>query len=618
MHDDSREIDPFIPAWLRELVDKQYYERINKDLTLDKVIQDPEFLSSPLDHLALYTDHSVMHVKNVTQLLLKIIPKIHGVLIPKREQLRLDFMRGYGCVLAYLHDIGMVNPTQFGRMIHAEYLPHALYSEEFEHIFQLIWKNNIGGISWRVHTLILENKLDINPELMLRELLTFAYCHSKSSVPVEKINDKKALREHMQYCLMHTLTEMFYTKTIKKIESQIQKSNRDPVKKEALQAKLSSLQAEYALLEDKEEHNQQRSKTLSKYYRDFTKDSYAWLVMEGSPELTDFVEDIIDTARLLRCADAFRQRGTTLKTSADYQIFIDHLTGNAIYALSHNSDALFLLEVSKSINAAEANLEGLMLTLEGDLIFAFTRGQFATQEATDHAIANMARLVEDIQADVVGSFSTSLNHGQRKGEYVKKGQPMYILLESTDDNPDFNKLLAYKLIQNNPALAPIIKLVPSLKRIALAEKNRYLFGSSLNLTLEEKKQLLAKIEETGHRVKTIPMDVAFDFVKTAALKKDEQLLAAGDFAGFVYIPMGPGLTGFPLGGYKTFKLPAWMPFGNVGVIRGDVRNATIFAETPVEVLIIPREIYLQYWHTTYKVADTYEMAAHLREKKLKK
>lgn len=618
MHDESKEIDPFVPPYLREIIDKKYYEKINKDLTLDKVIHDPEFLKSPLDHLALYTDHSVMHVQNVTQLLLKLIPKIHGVLIPLRNRLRLDFMRGYGCVLAYLHDIGMVNPTQFGRMIHAEYLPHAVYSEDFEPVFQLIWKNNIGGISWRIHRLILENGLNINPELMLRELLTFACCHSKSSVSVDKINDKKALREHMQYCLMHTLTEIYYTKMLKKIASQIDTNEDDSVKKEALEARLAVLEKEYHELEDKEEHSHQRAEILSRYYKDFMQDSFAWLVSEASTELMDFVDDVIDTARLLRCADAFRQRGTRLKTSADYQIFIDHLSGNAIYALSHESDTLFLLEVSKSINAAEANLEGLMLTLEGDLIFAFTRGQFATQEATDHAIANMARLVEDIQADVVGSFSTSLNHAERKGEYTKKGQPMYILLESTDDNPDFNKLLAYKLIQNNPALAGIIKLVPSLKRIAPAEKNRYLFGAVLNLTLAEKKQMLKKIEATGHRIANIPMHLAFDFVKTARLEKDEQLLAAGDFAGFVYIPMGPGLTGIPLGGYKTFHLPAWMPFGNVGVIRGDVRNATIFAKIPVEVIIIPREIYLKYWHTTYKVSDTLEMAAHLQEKKSKK
>jgi hypothetical protein len=54
-----------------------------------------------------------------------------------------------------------------------------------------------------------------------------------------------------------------------------------------------------------------------------------------------------------------------------------------------------------------------------------------------------------------------------------------------------------------------------------------------------------------------------------------------------------------LGGYQPFHPKPFIPLGNVGVIRGDVRNAHIVAETALKVLMIPREIYLQYWHNTY-------------------
>jgi len=39
--------------------------------------------------------------------------------------------------------------------------------------------------------------------------------------------------------------------------------------------------------------------------------------------------------------------------------------------------------------------------------------------------------------------------------------------------------------------------------------------------------------------------------------------------------------------------------GITGVIRGDVRNATIVAEDDADVLIIPKDVYLRHWHRNY-------------------
>ena len=55
----------------------------------------------------------------------------------------------------------------------------------------------------------------------------------------------------------------------------------------------------------------------------------------------------------------------------------------------------------------------------------------------------------------------------------------------------------------------------------------------------------------------------------------------------------------PLGGYASFSVGAWMPVGITGIIRGAARNATITAQTPVTLLMIPREVYLNEWHRTY-------------------
>ena len=44
-------------------------------------------------------------------------------------------------------------------------------------------------------------------------------------------------------------------------------------------------------------------------------------------------DDAVDAVRLVRAADALRQRGTTLRTAAGYEIFIDAETGQAVFSL---------------------------------------------------------------------------------------------------------------------------------------------------------------------------------------------------------------------------------------------------------------------------------------------
>jgi carbonic anhydrase len=46
-----------------------------------------------------------------------------------------------------------------------------------------------------------------------------------------------------------------------------------------------------------------------------------------------------------------------------------------------------------------------------------------------------------------------------------------------------------------------------------------------------------------------------------------------------------------------------MPLGVTGVIRGAGRNATIRAEQTVQLIMIPKMIYLKYWHHPYTLAS---------------
>jgi hypothetical protein len=109
------QLDRYLPEQLRSHIEQCYYVRINAQARLDQAVHDPEFLSHLGEHMALISDHGVVHARDVAGQILQVLDTIHGVLIPVRDMDRLEFMKGYGVMLAYIHDIGMLDFSRFGR-----------------------------------------------------------------------------------------------------------------------------------------------------------------------------------------------------------------------------------------------------------------------------------------------------------------------------------------------------------------------------------------------------------------------------------------------------------------------------------------------------------------------
>jgi hypothetical protein len=92
---------------------------------------------------------------------------------------------------------------------------------------------------------------------------------------------------------------------------------------------------------------------------------------------------------------------------------------------------------------------------------------------------------------------------------------------------------------------------------------------------------------------------AFAHVRLTHVTEGETLIESDAPSAFVYIPLSPGLEIIPLGGYRRFQVQSWMPLGTTGVIRGEKRNATVVAQQPVTLLMIPGNAYLRHWHRTH-------------------
>lgn len=556
------ELDRWMPPSIRALIEQRFYLPVNEQARLEVLLRDPSFWDNLTDHVGLMADHGVVHMRDVAQQVLRVLDVVHGVLIPPRDAARFAFMQTYGVLAACLHDMGNSDFSSFGRLMHPEYASQQMFAPAQDDIVEGIWQDKCNEVVIRLQQLAERGRLAQSPQLVLRELLAMPMAHSKKKVPIGALNDAA----HLRTILVRTISTELRTLCTWQISASL--PDTSPC----------------------------TNPSVLRFYGDVTNEAYQWLVAD-EPALMELVADVIDTLRLLRCADALRQRGTVLKTSGGYEIFVDQQTANAVFALRLGDDRLYLLRGLSPISAGEANLASSEMDPGGHLRISFHRGGFSSGGAVAYAAACAAKVIQDIAADVITSFERPAHDASRP--WAQRAATMKIFLEETDDNLAFATLVCEQLAQGSPTLGQRVVIVPSLEQASALERDRYLEGEPVLWDRAARQQLLARVGESGHLIGQIDPEEAFEHVKLIELEPGEVLIEAGAPAAFVYIPLEAGLYVIPLGGYQSFSVQAWMPLGITGVIRGDVRNATVIARQPVQLLAIPRTIFLKQWHATY-------------------
>jgi hypothetical protein len=607
----AEQLDRYLPAPIRVWLEHTYYARINAQAQLEVALTDPTFYSDPAAHLALFNDHGIVHVRDVAQQVLRLLDHTHGRLIACRESERLDgFMKSYGALVAYLHDIGMIDARPSGRAMHPEFASQAVFEPAFDYVVDVIWQSDCGGIASRLRSLADAGALAQNPRLVLRELLAMANCHSKSKVPVAILNDFGLLREHMQRTIAEDLQVLYRLHQVERAWTAFaaaQRAERPAAEIAEMSDALCRAEAALAAADPAGELAAARHASLGRHYRDFQGDAFHWLVAEDSG-VRALAADVVDTLRVLRCGDALRQRGSLLKTSAGYEIFIDQTSADVLFALRRGAEQLLLTVLPVPIAAGESNVASSTLDHDGNLRISFHRGAFARPEVVQRAAYYAAYAVHDIQADVIDSFQPPAAREVGGAHKSLPAYPLQIVLEEVDDNPAFAGMVREQLEALSPQLTGRVQVVPwSQPGHSAAEPTyedaRYAAASTLTWSRAEQRAAAARLARGGHTMAAVRLESTFEQVRLLRLRAGETLLEAGTAARFVYIPLGEGLIGMPLGGYQPFASPAWLPVGNTGVIRGAQRNATIYATCDLTLLMIPQAVYLNAWHRPYKRAE---------------
>lgn len=582
------ELDQYISASIREFIEQNFYQQISNRATLLEIAKKNE----KFDHIdlkndiALFSDHGIIHMRDVAIRTVTVIKKSNGILMPYRSSYRLHFMESLGVMLAYLHDIGMVDFTEFGRAIHPQFAAQYVFSSAFDPIIKTLWNENCGNFAWRLENLKRKHIVNRNLHTILREILALSFGHSKKELSVENMRNFKLLREHTQMILSTTLNEQYLNK-----KSKLSRLIKDP---------------KIDRFSNKKNHD------FEKFYKNSTIESFDWL-SSTHPEALELIEDIIDTVGALRCADALRQRGTTMKTSAGYQIFLNQQTGDAVFALKEDKKGkIILLEEQVKHAIGEANIAASELTPSGDLRFSFYQGSFGSPEALKKVVEATAYIVNDVQEDVISGFTCP--HSKRENQ-SKSVDDIKILLEGIRENPHFIHLLHEELVRINPNIQEKIQLEPSLQYIEIKERDLYLAAQELDWDLNKKMEVLKKIGATGHNFEKIDPNKAFQSVRQVEIDAGTQLIKAESLPGFCYVPMNHGLVGLPIGGYESFHVLPWSLLGSTSIISGVIRNATITCSKKVKVLIIPREIYLKFWNFTYNTIEFLDKLHEIYDKK---
>ena len=555
--DDGDELDRFLSPEIRARLEERYWRPIERATIAESFMVDETFFADPGVHPGTFSDHGVVHVRDVARRAARLVGLLDGGLLPSRPVERRHLVEGSAVLMTYLHDIGMVAATPAGRRVHPQFAAQTALGVGFDDLAEQLWSTDAAGLRTRIEAVGLATAA-VPGDVVLREVLALSLCHSKSAVPAQLLDDPAALRALM---VRGAFTDL---------------ERQTAVPRDALW---------------NEPFDSAAPAPFVTRYGDVTNEAFAWLV-DARPAVREFVADVIDAIRVLRAADALRQRGTTQRTSAGYEICVDRRSGLAVMAL-RSRDRRFgaLLWLDKHHSIAEGNLRLVELTIGGSLRVAFHRGDFSDDGSIERVVMASATTIADVEADVLGSFRPPPGSA-RADRFVEVVPP--------PDNPAFATLVAAALEGHHPRLAGRTRLVDEphpIPRIEVADWYRR--GVAVTVDEPEIDRWFAELARHGLNLDTIDRRAALRDVRRSRLRAGEVVLSPRTAASVVVIPLEPGARVEPVGGYRAEQLHPWLPIGVTGVVRGAERNAAVIAEREVDVLAIPAERYLADWFRPY-------------------
>ena len=298
----------------------------------------------------------------------------------------------------------------------------------------------------------------------------------------------------------------------------------------------------------------------ARWYSDPVRDAYAWL---DSPRRARIARSW--TTRSTPCAwyappTRCVSAGTTLRTSAGYEIFIDADSGSAVFALrTEGNDRLFLLRADESGQRRRGQ--------------PAARVRDAARQPADRVPPRPVQLargggrgvrgdrvgVADVGADVLGAFAF-----RRPSPDLVRRAPRRRRCGSSSSarptSPRSPTRSRRRSPSRDPSLAARVAVVADLEAAAPAERARYLRGIAVPADGDEATRILRALGDRGMKVTAIDRRRAFEDVRRVGLDGGRGARRGRDVAG-VRVPRArrPGSGRSPSAATTHDDVPAWLP-----------------------------------------------------------
>ena len=548
-------LEDHLPHGLRRDLEESLWQPIEAGATLEVLLHDPSFLTDPGRHPAMFADHGVAHVRDVAAGLVRLVEVVNGVLLPARPAARMALIQAWGVALTYLHDVGMVDLSKVGRRTHAFHAAHVAFAPEADGLVEHLLSP--GRVRESLDEVERVDPFGVPLDTVVREVLSLAAAHSKSTVPTAALADPLELARLMRSVVFTSMAE--------------HRSSAGAPAGDVVPASWGRRVIDHPA----------------------PTRAYGWLTATSGPK-ADLVDDVIDAVRALRVADVLRQRGSALRTSGGFEVYFDTRTGRAFCTLrTADGRSAYIMTYDDQRGAGEANIKMARVTPRGDLRIAFHRGSFADGAAARRAAESVADAVLDICADVIPVFQGVGARGLPAP--TRRAEVMAVQLERPGDDPAFAEIVREVVRAHAPELSGRMEAVHDLEGAAPEERVRYELAEPVDPWGSLADEVLVQVGEYGSDTSAMHRATAFTEVRRATVEAGEVLVEQGSTPAFVYVPLGPGLAVRPMGGYAMAVLHPWVPVGATGAIRRAPRNAQIFSEDAVAVLMVPSDLYVTAW-----------------------
>ena len=124
---------------LRSILEERFWRPVEEHSTLEAVSGDGWVMSEPGLHPALYSDHGIVHARDVADGVVDLADTAAGRLLPLRPDDRQEFVLALAVLLAYIHDAGMHDPTPEGRRVHALHAAQIPFSGAMDDVIDQLW-----------------------------------------------------------------------------------------------------------------------------------------------------------------------------------------------------------------------------------------------------------------------------------------------------------------------------------------------------------------------------------------------------------------------------------------------------------------------------------------------